>query len=344
MQVVDADAHYLEQLGDITPYLEEPWKSRIENERNILPSSTGDRTIYGRVQRELTEYSDYKASEEDIPLIMEELGFDKINILSQKMLNFSRIKGDDKRMTVIANGFVDYMLDSIVDPSEGIYTMIPAPYTSPEETVELIDRTGDEKGIAGVCMVTAGPEPPLGNRKYDIIYEAAQNHDLAVNFHAGGAGLNEMHLRGYEKFMETHVLGFLIANMSQLTSLITQGVPEKFPDLDIVFQESGIGWISMMMNRLDTEYLKRPSEAPLLEKVPSEYMKEFYYGTQPLEYPSEEFLENIIDTVGASQFMYASDYPHWDYDDPSAISDLSFLADAEKQRILAGTAEEVFGI
>lgn len=344
MRVVDADAHYLEEIGDISPYAEEPWKSRFESDRNLLPSSTGDRTVYGRIQRELTGYHDYKGSPEEIPTIMQELGFDKINLLSQKMLNFARIRGDDERMTVLANAFVDYMLDKVVDPAEGIYTMIPAPYTSPEETVDLIDRVGNENGIIGVCMVTAGPEPPLGNRRYDIVYEAAVDYDLPVNFHTGGAGLNEFYVRGYEKFLETHTLGFLFSNMAQLTSLVVQGVPEKFPDLDVLFQESGLGWVPMMMHRLDTEYLKRPSEAPLLEKVPSEYMKEFYYGTQPIEYPSQKFLEDTIRSIGADQVMYTSDYPHWDYDDPSAISDLSFLTDAEKQRILATNAEEVFGI
>jgi predicted TIM-barrel fold metal-dependent hydrolase len=134
--------------------------------------------------------------------------------------------------------------------------------------------------------------------------------------------------------------------MAQLTSLVVQGTPEKFPDLDIVFQESGIFWVPTMMHRLDAEYLKRQSEAPLLERRPSAYMREFYYGTQPLEVPEDETrLRQVIDDIGgAERLMYASDYPHWDYDRPSAITDRCLLDAGEKERILGGTAHEVFGI
>jgi hypothetical protein len=47
---------------------------------------------------------------------------------------------------------------------------------------------------------------------------------------------------------------------------------------------------------------------------------------------------------GADTLMYASDYPHWDYDPPEVIEGLSFLSRAEKDQILGGNAEEVYGI
>jgi predicted TIM-barrel fold metal-dependent hydrolase len=360
--VTDADAHYLEDISELSAYLDndDPWKHRLssiesdgsgrEDEGSvpvdIFPGSTGSRNLYGRIRRDEISYPEEEMRPEDIPLLMDHLGVDKTSLLSQKMLTFARIQGDDERAKVLANTYTDYMLDQVVDPSEGIYTMIPIPYQEPEAAVELIDRVADEKGIIAGCMITGGPEPPLGNRKYDPIYQAAEEADLALNFHTGGGGLDEFHIKGYEKFIETHTLGFLWNNMSQLTSLIVQGTPEKFPDLQIAFQESGIFWVPTMMHRLDTEYLKRQSEAPLLTKRPSEYMKEFYYGIQPMEIPENEvFLEHIIEMIGgADRLMYASDYPHWDYDRPSVITDREFLSDTEKQRILSGTAEEAFGL
>lgn len=349
-QVTDVDAHYIDSVDDLTPYVDEPHRSRLENTRTVLPGTTGSRNVYGRIERDITEYYEkddvYKDGDEpdDVAKIMDGLGFDNIVLLSQQMLSFARIRADDERMPVLANAFVDYMLDNVVDPSEGVYTLIPAPYASPEETVELVDRVGDERGIAGLCMVTAGPEPPLGNRRYDQIYEVCERKELPVVFHTGGAGLDQFHVRGYEKFIETHTLGFLMSNMSQLVSIVVQGLPEKFPDLDVVFQESGLAWVPMMMRRLDTEYLKRQSEAPLLEKRPSEYIKDFYFGTQPLEIEDQDYLEEVVREIGVSQLLYASDYPHWDYDDPSAITDLRFLDHEEKAAILAGNAAEVFDV
>jgi len=349
--VVDTDAHYLEALPELAEYVDEPWRTRLtsggETEGNmadLFPSSSGDRAVHGRIRRDDLSWPD-TTSKEDIPVMMDHLGVDKTLMISQIVLSFARIEGDDERPIVLSEGFTQYMLEEIVDPDEGIYTMVPVPYQDPDYAVDLIERVADEPGIVGALMVTAGAEPPLGNRRYDQIYETCERMDLPVVFHAGGGGLDQYHLSGYEKFIETHTLGFLNANMAQLTSLVIQGVPEKFPDLDIVFQESGIFWVPLMMHRLDSEYLKRQSEAPLLEQRPSEYMQEFWYGIQPLEIPEdEEYLEYIIEMLGgADRLMYASDYPHWDYDLPKVITDRPFLSDSEKQRILSGNANEVFG-
>lgn len=352
-QVIDADAHYLEALPAIADYVDEPWRSRLTSEgetegdapANIFPASTGDRAVYGRIQRPDLSWPD-NTTAEDVTTMMDHLGVDATVLLSQVMLTFARIGAADERPIVLANGYTDYMLEEVVDPDAGIYTMIPVPYDDPEASVELIRRAGDEPGIVGACMVSAGAEPPLGHRRYDVIYEACEELGLPVVFHAGGAGLDEFHIKGYEKFIETHVLGFLQANQAQLTSLVVQGVPEKFPDLDIVFQESGIFWVPLMMHRLDAEYMKRQSEAPLLTKRPSKYIKEFYFGIQPMELPEDEgYLEHVIEMIGGpDRLMYASDYPHWDYDLPDVIRDRAFLSEAEKRRILAGTATEVFGL
>jgi predicted TIM-barrel fold metal-dependent hydrolase len=131
-----------------------------------------------------------------------------------------------------------------------------------------------------------------------------------------------------------------------LTSVVVQGIPEKFPDLDIAFLESGIFYVPMIMHRLDAEYMKRPSEAPILEQRPSEYIKDFYFGTQPLENPeNEQYLEWTIEMMGGpDNLLFATDYPHWDYDPPEVIENLSFLSESEKDAVLGGNAEEVYGI
>lgn len=354
--IIDTDAHYFEPAEDIAPYFDEPWRSRVLDSwkdaesmmTNLFPGSTGDQEVYGRIQRNEMETDSGRGlrAPKDVPMAMDHVGVDKCIILSHRMLSFARLKGEDARQVILANGYIDYMLDNVVDPQEGIYTMVPAPYKDPTASAKLINRVKDEPGIVGVVLVTPGVEPPLGNRKYDVIYEAAENAGLPVVFHGGGASLDYFYINGYEKFIETHTLGFMLNNAAQLTSIVIQGVPEKFPDLDILFQESGIFWISTMMNRLDAEYMKRQSEAPLLKKRPSKYMEEFYYGTQPMEQPTNpKHLEYLFEMIGGpDRLMYCSDYPHWDYDPPSVITKQSFLSKSEKAQILGGNAEEVFGI
>jgi len=42
--------------------------------------------------------------------------------------------------------------------------------------------------------------------------------------------------------------------------------------------------------------------------------------------------------------MYASDWPHWDFDAPSVIWDLPFLDEGAKRNILGLTAANIFNL
>jgi hypothetical protein len=60
--------------------------------------------------------------------------------------------------------------------------------------------------------------------------------------------------------------------MRQLTSMIFEGVPERFPDLPLAFLGAGAGWAPYSMERMDDEYAKRGEvEAPVLRRKPSGY-------------------------------------------------------------------------
>ena len=43
-----------------------------------------------------------------------------------------------------------------------------------------------------------------------------------------------------------------------------------------------------------------------------------------------------------NHLLYASDYPHWDFDLPSTIWDLPFISEKAKHNILGGTAARLF--
>jgi predicted TIM-barrel fold metal-dependent hydrolase len=68
-----------------------------------------------------------------------------------------------------------------------------------------------------------------------------------------------------------------------------------------------------------------------------------YYASQPLEKVDQAALECTFRMINAdTQLLYASDYPHWDFDLPSTIWDLGFLSEKAKHNILGGTAARLF--
>jgi predicted TIM-barrel fold metal-dependent hydrolase len=100
------------------------------------------------------------------------------------------------------------------------------------------------------------------------------------------------------------------------------------------------------MQRLDDQFLMRPSEAPQLKRLPSEYMRDHcWYTTQPMETTNVKALECTLDMIKAeTQLLYASDWPHFDFDLPSEIVDLPFLSEQAKRNILGLNAARIFNL
>lgn len=135
---------------------------------------------------------------------MESIGVDETLLISHLILAGAGTTADDDRQSVFAKAYVEYMLKEVLDPDDGIYVLAPIPYGDPDVSLEIRDRIGGEDAYAGACFVTAGTTPPLGNRKYDPLYERCEELGLPVVFHTGGAGLDEYVRAGYQEMIETH--------------------------------------------------------------------------------------------------------------------------------------------
>ena len=142
-----------------------------------------------------------------------------------------------------------------------------------------------------------------------------------------------------------HAISFVHFNLVHLTNWIINGIPERFPKLKVIWIESGLAWVPFLMQRLDSEYLMRSSEAPLLRRRPSEYIADMYFTSQPLERSNLKLTEATFDAIKAeTQLLFASDWPHWDFDLPSAITTLPFLSEQAKRNILGLNAARLFGL
>ena len=113
------------------------------------------------------------------------------------------------------------------------------------------------------------------------------------------------------------------------------GVFEAFPGLNVVSVENGFGWAASMMWRLDASWQVLKSEVPDLKRAPSEYVREHcYWSTQPMEEPHQAryFLEMLEQLGLDDNLMFASDYPHWDWDSPEGAFPVN-LPDDLKSKI-----------
>jgi predicted TIM-barrel fold metal-dependent hydrolase len=127
--------------------------------------------------------------------------------------------------------------------------------------------------------------------------------------------------------------------------MLETGVHVRFPDLQVGFMEAGTGWIPWIANRLDKEYVERRREVPLLQERPSRTMRRFFYGTQPIEEPERRAdvvaLFELFD--GENTAMFASDWPHHDFDHPQHVFGLPFSPEA-RRKIMGLNAARFFGL
>ena len=120
---------------------------------------------------------------------------------------------------------------------------------------------------------------------------------------------------------------------------------ERFPELDVLWMEGGLAWVLWVNQRIDSEYRMRSSEVPGLKKLPSEYLRDMYYTSQPLEAGDTYLLEQTMKAIdAANQVIYASNYPLPDMDIPSVIWDLEFLDEQQKRNILGENARNLFNL
>src|ERR1700692_1426892 len=91
--------------------------------------------------------------------------------------------------------------------------------------------------------------------------------------------------------------------------------------------------------------MMRSSEAAPLKRNTREYMRDLYYSSQPLERSNIELTEATFKAMNAeTQLLFASDWPHWDFDLPNSITTPPFLDEQAKRNILGLNAAKLFNL
>ena len=105
--------------------------------------------------------------------------------------------------------------------------------------------------------------------------------------------------------------------------------------------ESGVGGAKKILGEAG-QTLK--SEVPHLKLSPSEYIRRnVWWTSQPMDEPeNRRYLADIFAWLGWDRIMFSSDYPHWDFDDPSRVILFPATA-AEKHAFFTGNAQGVYG-
>ena len=112
---------------------------------------------------------------------------------------------------------------------------VVVPYEDAVASAAEIRRYADNPAFVQVLMLSRTAEP-LGSRKYWPIYEAAAEVGMPVGVHAFGYGGNPVTPGGWPSYYIEEMTGHSQCQQAGLTSLIVEGVFEKWPSLKMVMK------------------------------------------------------------------------------------------------------------
>jgi predicted TIM-barrel fold metal-dependent hydrolase len=245
--------------------------------------------------------------------------------------------------TELSFAYARWLTEKILPEDKRIIGLCYLPFNSPEDCEKLVALHGANPQIVGftICAIR---HKPVHHNQYMRLYRMIEETGKPLAFHAGPFW-DDPSFKQLNRFISMHALSFVHYNMIHLTNWIINALPERFPKLKVMWVESGLAWVPFMMQRLDHEALLRQNEAPGLKRRPSEYMQEMFFSSQPLERFDMDLLQSTFKAIKAdTQLLYASDWPHWDFDPPSSITTIPFLSDQAKRNILGLNAARLFNL
>jgi hypothetical protein len=117
-------------------------------------------------------------------------------------------------------------------------------------------------------------------------------------------------------YIERHTL-IPLAIMNQVISLTLNGVFDECDGLRMIVLEGGFSWLPHVMWRMDREYRQGRVEVPFIKMLPSHHVRSrIRFATQPTEDITTDQWLKVIDLMGSDEMLvFATDYPHFDFDD-----------------------------
>ncbi|MCL4065381.1 amidohydrolase [Pseudomonas sp. GX19020] len=314
---VDCDVHHPNPTtADLLPYLPEVWQDLI-TARGILQF---DSIAYPN-NAPLTCRPDWRDSAGGLRNHAARLGATVLAGFGAGTAILNNLCGvhmiyDTDMAIALTRAINDWTRAEWLDRHPGLRASMLIPLQDMEAAVAEIERCAADPRFVQI-LLPAAAHMPYGNRSFRPLYRAAVRHRLPVGIHAGSAYHHPVTSVGWPNTVIEDYAAQAQILQSQLASLVSEGVFAEFPELKVVFLESGVSWLPAFMWRFGKFWKGLRFETPWVDRLPAEIIRDHIrFTTQPFDAPDDpDILARLIDQIGSDQvLLYASDYPHWQFD------------------------------
>src|SRR5579863_2359120 len=148
----------------------------------------------------------------------------------------------------------------------------------------------------------------FGHPDFDPVWAAAQDLDLAIGLHL----VSHRHYTGSDFYHEPKP-GLMYFTMSiiqdprqALTTMMVDGVFERFPRLRVATVEAMAGWVGEWLERVDYRYKYMGHTSQMKRPIGEYFTRNIWVSADP----EEKMFKYIVQFAGDDKFFIGSDYPH----------------------------------
>lgn len=351
--VIDCDIHPVLASGaELNPWLSQRWREHLkEYGGGFYRQALADTLSHPRMSPAVARADAWPpggGQPGTDPGFMREQLLDAYDMAYGMLMPLGRGPGNQRNLELgaaLAHAVNEWQIAKWIGPEPRLKGSIVITQEDPEAAIREIELRGSDPRFVQVMFPPRSIEP-IGRKRYWPIYEAIVASGKPLAMHIGGINGWPSTPGGYHSYYIEEQHNNATCMQTAITSLIVEGVLERFPGLRIVLVEGGIAWAPALKWRLDKHWRRLRSEAPHLKRLPSEVVREhFWFTTQPLDEPKADAdLAETFELVGTDRIMFSTDYPHWDFDEPAFVLSKLKLPRAELERIFSGNARALYGL
>ncbi len=351
LKLVDCDVHHaLRSPKDLYPYLSQHCRTHLDTYGSRRPTPFGASAPFFKsapaLPRKATCPPAGGSPGSDLAFLQEQL-LDRYDI-EAGMLHLLSITGMDQRNqefgAALCRAVNEWQYAEWTQKDQRLKAAIVVPGEDAAASVKEIEHWAGNSDFCQVSLVTHAIEP-LGRRRYWPIYEAAAANGLPIGLHSSGQNGHAVTPAGWSSYYAEEHHEVAISQQALASSLVLEGVLARLPSLKVVIVEAGIAWVPSLCWRLDQHWARMKDEVPHLRRPPSSYIREqMWFTTQPMDEPENPaHLAAILSWIGWDRILFATDYPHWDFDDPETALKVQ-LTDEQRRLVFRDNARAVYNL
>lgn len=230
---IDGDGHVIEDMRKILEHMEAPYRNWYSSGRSgamILVSGDGaPRALGGK-------FNDGPGNSTESWLHMMQEGDLETAILYPTAGLTSGCLKDPEYAVALSKAYNMWMAEDLLKPEAGLLGVALVPVQDPVEGASELRRAVQSAGLIG-AMLPADGGHLLGHRQFDPIYQAAAELDVPVAIHTSGSWAADAHTTAdqFPKFVQAHTISHPVGILRQITSMMFEGVFERFPTVRFGF-------------------------------------------------------------------------------------------------------------